>query len=274
MFDIDRAKTGYGWLQDLHKMTMQEVNGRKTITPKPETEEYNVRNFVYTRRQPFHPRRLFELVYDKFILTLEYPDDDDDEEGSQVSDETEEDSEAENENNEEDDEGPSNQEILANKRAHPLFSRLFRSKGEFFLATRPGRAGEWSQAGAMLTLVGGRPWFCTLPKDEYETGDPEVDALVQHDISKGGQWGDRRQEIVFIGENTDETRLEELLDTALLTDEEMKSWVDIMLDETLSEKQKEECLREAFDDRFPEWSEDQHDHDHDHDREWETEDEG
>lgn len=36
---------------------------------------------------------------------------------------------------------PEPAEILANKRAHPLFSRLFRSKGEYFLATRPGRAG-------------------------------------------------------------------------------------------------------------------------------------
>jgi hypothetical protein len=53
---------------------------------------------------------------------------------------------------------PPNDVILANKRACPLFGRLFRSKGEFFLATRPHRAGEWSQAGAMITrrVVPGR----------------------------------------------------------------------------------------------------------------------
>mgnify|MGYP000915930941 CR=1 FL=1 len=56
---------------------------------------------------------------------------------------------------------PPNATILANKRAHPTLSRLFRSKGEFYLATRPHRAGDWSQAGAMLTLTGGRAWFCT-----------------------------------------------------------------------------------------------------------------
>lgn len=40
MFNIELAQTGYGWLQDLHAMTVREVNGRKTVTPKPETEEY------------------------------------------------------------------------------------------------------------------------------------------------------------------------------------------------------------------------------------------
>lgn len=40
MFNIELAQTGYGWLQDLHAMTVREVNGRKAVTPKPETEEY------------------------------------------------------------------------------------------------------------------------------------------------------------------------------------------------------------------------------------------
>jgi G3E family GTPase len=39
MFNIELAQTGYGWLQDLHAMTVREVNGRKAVTPKPETEE-------------------------------------------------------------------------------------------------------------------------------------------------------------------------------------------------------------------------------------------
>lgn len=39
MFNLEHAQTGYGWLQDLHAMTVREVNGRKKVTPKPETEE-------------------------------------------------------------------------------------------------------------------------------------------------------------------------------------------------------------------------------------------
>ena len=39
LFNLEVAQTGYGWLQDLHAMTIREVNGKKTVTPKPETEE-------------------------------------------------------------------------------------------------------------------------------------------------------------------------------------------------------------------------------------------
>lgn len=158
---------------------------------------------------------------------------------------------------------PSNDVILANKRAHPTFKRLFRSKGEYFLATRPRRAGDWSQAGAMLTMTGGRPWFCTLPEEEYTTGDAEVDSLVQHDIKKGGEWGDRRQELVFIGENLDHGTLEMLLDECLLTDDEMRRWVEVMRNDKLDDVARADVLQDVFDDGFPDWIE-EGDHDHDH----------
>lgn len=202
------------------------------MTPKPETEEYNVQSFIYTRYRPFHPRKLYALVYDKFILQMEHPDEEEDEDGEE-GDEEQEESDAEMVDYEDitsidsssgditeqhassspsyapstpetapslhndikdsntmdlDMVTPSNEIILANKRAHPTLTRLFRSKGEYFLATRPNRAGEWSQAGAMLTLTGGRAWFCTLPAEEYTTGSEDVDALVKHDIAKGGEW--------------------------------------------------------------------------------------
>ncbi|KAM0551360.1 hypothetical protein ACHAPJ_008468 [Fusarium lateritium] len=331
MFNLQVAQAGYGWLQDLHAMTVREVNGRNVLTPKPETEEYSVRSCIYSRQRPFHPRRLWALVYDKFILQLEHPDEE--EEG--------EDEEEEDEENDEDLEmadypdgeeeapeavvveqdaedssssrgkrsapaspqsshstvetapspapankkqkfddtemleaedlfTPSNEEILENKRKHPVFTRLFRSKGEFFLATRPHRTGDWSQAGAMLTMTGGRPWFCTLPPEEYTTGDPEVDSLVQHDIKKGGEWGDRRQELVFIGENLNHDALEELLDECLLTDSEFTKWEAVMRDGKKNDEQKREALEELFDDGFPDWPEDGEDdedhegHDHSH----------
>ncbi|EAQ86898.1 hypothetical protein CHGG_08151 [Chaetomium globosum CBS 148.51] len=283
IFSLERAQTGYGWLQDLHAMTLQQVNGRKVITPKPETEEYNIRNFVYTRTRPFHPQRLFELLHDKFILQLEVPDDDDDSD-SNSDDSNEGDSASDSDSNtamedddddddEEEDEDaaattselspPPNDTILRNKRAHPLFRRLFRSKGEFLLATRPQRAGEWSQAGAMLTLAGGRPWFCTLPREHYVTGDAEVDRLVAFDVARGGQWGDRRQEIVFIGEGLDEQGLAAVLDACLLTDGEWEAWEEVMREVGLGEEERVERLRALFEDGWPDWSEDAaHDHDH------------
>jgi hypothetical protein len=44
---------------------------------------YGISSFVYRARKPFHPKRLFDLVYDKFILlqnTEQHEDGDDDEE--------------------------------------------------------------------------------------------------------------------------------------------------------------------------------------------------
>ncbi|TQN66104.1 putative metal chaperone YciC [Colletotrichum shisoi] len=284
-FDIKVAQSGVGWLQDLHAMTVREVNGRKAITPKPETEEYNVRNFVYTRTRPFHPRRLWSLLYDKFILQMEAPEDDEDEDDADMSDADGSDEEEEDEADEEDEgedendgsdgdddmedplEPPENDVILANKTAHPLFNRLFRSKGEFFLATRPQRAGDWSQAGAMLTMTGGRPWFCTLPPGDYLTGDAEVDALVAHDVEKGGEWGDRRQELVFIGENLDVGGLEAALDACLLDDAEWKRWGKVMRNGRWDDEKKRDRLQDLFDDGFPDWAEEDHgghyeEHDH------------
>ncbi|KPA39295.1 family inorganic phosphate transporter [Fusarium langsethiae] len=333
MFNLQVAQSGYGWLQDLHAMTVREVNGRNVITPKPETEEYSVRSCIYSRHRPFHPRRLWALLYDKFILQLENPEDDEDEE-EEDDDDDEEDEEDQEHKVDDDfemvdcadgqeqpadvDQGtedssssrgkrsapssprsshstiesapspepaskkqrladtemdetedyftPPNEVILETKRKHPIFARLFRSKGEFLLATRPNRAGDWSQAGAMLTMTGGRPWFCTLPPEDYTTGDAEVDGLVQHDIEKGGEWGDRRQELVFIGENLDHKALEKVLDECLLTDAEFKRWEDVMRDENKSVEEKREALEDLSDDGFPDWSEDgEEDHEgHDH----------
>ncbi|KAL6870329.1 P-loop containing nucleoside triphosphate hydrolase protein [Trichoderma novae-zelandiae] len=292
LFDLERAQAGYGWLQDLHAMTVREVNGRNVVTPKPETEEYNVQNFIYSRLRPFHPKRLWALIYDKFILQMEQPEDDDDEE--EEGEEAEEDAEMVDYPDVEsvgsssgdkanssspthppstpatatspthDDKGdndmevdgmtpPENDVILANKRAHPTLARLFRSKGEIFMATRPHRCGEWSQAGAMLTLTGGRSWFCTLRPEEYTTGSEDVDALVKHDIAKGGEWGDRRQELVFIGEGLDHEALEGMLDGCLLTDGEYEAWKGVMREEGVKEEERREMLEELFEDGFPDW---------------------
>jgi G3E family GTPase len=161
---------------------------------------------------------------------------------------------------------PSNEAILQNKRAHAVFGRLFRSKGEFFLATRPHRAGDWSQAGAMLTMTGGRPWFCTLPPEEYTTGDEQVDALVRHDMAKGGEWGDRRQELVFIGERLDHEALERLLDACLLDDGELEQWQCVMRNYATTDSEKlRDALEDVFEDGFPYWGGDDGEDDHDHD---------
>jgi hypothetical protein len=111
----------------------------------------------------------------------------------------------------------------------------------------------------MITMRGGRPWFSTLPAEQYLTGDEEVDKMVQFDIANGGEWGDRRQELVFIGEGLDSKALEAALDDCLLTDEEYGQWVDVMRDESLNHETRQDKMQDLFDDGFPDWSED-HEH--------------
>lgn len=249
-----------------------QINGGNAVSLKPKSQDYTVQSFIYSQYRPFHPERLYALVYDMLILQLEHPSDEecDDEKIAEDTDSL----------LEEDSEMvdampctpsspiPSNETVMVNKRNRPFLSPLFRSKGEFFLATRQHRAGEWSQAGSMLSLTGSRPWFCTLSPEEYITGDKSVDRLVQHDIKKGGEWGDRHQELVFIGENINHEGLRGLLDDCLLTDEEYETCQEIMRDTARDDESKYETLGNALEDVFPKWQGDddgEHDHDHAHD---------
>ncbi|MDP2711164.1 MAG: GTP-binding protein [Solirubrobacteraceae bacterium] len=93
---------------------------------------------------------------------------------------------------------------------------VLRAKGFFWLATRHNLAGEWSQAGRVLTVGAAGPWWASLSGEEREL-------LGRLDGVDGpGQWeipyGDRRQELVFIGSEMDELAIRERLDACLLDD--------------------------------------------------------
>ncbi|WP_434420167.1 GTP-binding protein [Nannocystis pusilla] len=90
---------------------------------------------------------------------------------------------------------------------------VLRSKGFVWLATREG-CGQWSHAGVAFTLGAAGPWWADMPdgswpKDQEERG--EIAAVWDPDV------GDRRQELVFIGQRLDEARLRAALDSCLLT---------------------------------------------------------
>lgn len=114
---------------------------------------------------------------------------------------------------------------LANKRSHPAFGPMLRSKGFFWLATRPFQFGEWSQAGGMLTFGCGGPWFAEVPQEAWPE-DKDVQESIRNDFQ--GPWGDRRQELVFIGEGVDQDQIIALLDECLLDDHDMKKWERVM----------------------------------------------
>ena len=95
---------------------------------------------------------------------------------------------------------------------------VIRSKGFFWLATRPDVAGMWSQAGGACQLQPGGLFWAAVPESEWPQ-DPSVRRAML--ASFEGPFGDRRQEIAIIGAHMDEPTLRAMLDACLLTDAEM-----------------------------------------------------
>ena len=83
--------------------------------------------------------------------------------------------------------------------------------------------GGWQQAGNVIRLEGENYWMCEQ-REEWEHS-PELARLVARDMRRpgGGDWphGDRRQELVFIGQGLDQEFIQTRLDQCLLTDAEM-----------------------------------------------------
>ncbi|OQU96215.1 Cobalamin synthesi protein cobW domain-containing protein [Cladophialophora immunda] len=289
-FSFEKAATNMGWLQSLHDLNKREINGQIKIAPKPETEEYGISSFVYRARRPFNPRRLYRLIHDKFVIMEgQIVDPEEDEEGKEVGEQSgSEDDDMEVESAEELSSDTSDDAIQAedqddtddfsksidpkvvagNKKANPIFAGLLRSKGFIWLATRPFLHGEWSQAGTMLTLQGGGPWFCALDDAHWPT-DPDTRRSIEADFAE--PWGDRRQEIVFIGEKLDTAGLKAEFDGCLLTDPEMRKWEKIMKS-TEDREVVHDKLANVFEDGFEDWpelvheedEEDGHNHEHQH----------
>ncbi|HRJ52545.1 MAG TPA: zinc metallochaperone GTPase ZigA [Candidatus Thiothrix moscowensis] len=96
---------------------------------------------------------------------------------------------------------------------------LLRSKGYFWLATRHHSAGEWSQAGGLLRLGKAGFWWAAVHRDDW----PDDAEYREHILAQfEGDYGDRRQQLVFIGQGLDQARITTALDSALLNDDEMQ----------------------------------------------------
>lgn len=95
---------------------------------------------------------------------------------------------------------------------------VVRSKGHFWLATRPDWAGEMSQAGALVRTQAMGSWWCTVPKSRWPDSDEWRDVVLS---GWDPLYGDRRQELVFIGtEEMDERAIKNALDASLIADPE------------------------------------------------------
>ena len=93
------------------------------------------------------------------------------------------------------------------------YGKLIRSKGFFWLATRPEYVGQWSQAGGIAHYGFAGMFWKAIPKKDWPT---DIDYLASINKVWAEPFGDMRQELVFIGQNMDEAGLSKALDECLL----------------------------------------------------------
>ncbi|QRM45199.1 zinc metallochaperone GTPase ZigA [Rhizobium sp. BG4] len=104
---------------------------------------------------------------------------------------------------------------------------VVRSKGFFWLATRPHYVGEISQAGAIVRTGKMGLWWTAVPKEQWPR-DPGFEKNIAPYLDP--VWGDRRQEIVFIGADPmDEAEIRAALDACLVdaADFTPEKWRDL-----------------------------------------------
>ena len=93
---------------------------------------------------------------------------------------------------------------------------LIRAKGHFWLATRPDEIGLLSIAGVQRTLGTKGFWWATVPKARWPRYPQFRQQLDRHWHEV---WGDRRQELVFIGAGLEEQAIRAALDDCLICEE-------------------------------------------------------
>lgn len=128
---------------------------------------------------------------------------------------------------------PFHPERLINTLNSGIWKKVIRSKGYMWIATRNDYGAMWSQAGTSCKLEPAGRWLCAVDEDEW----PEADRERYRKLTEG-EYGDRRQEFVVIGKDMDKEELLSILNSALLSDQELASGVESW---------------ETFMDPFPEW---------------------
>ncbi|KAL7576645.1 hypothetical protein ACA910_005580 [Epithemia clementina (nom. ined.)] len=177
------------------------------------TDQLGIVNFVYKATKPFSTERLLMLlklwpIPKKDVLDLEFL------------------------------EHPMDSSASFNAASDP-FVGVLRAKGFCWFAPSQWRGfsdDSWrhdtamylSQAGRHMSITGAGKWWATIPKQNLpkyfnQDNQTELDRILREDFVSE-EFGDRRQELVFIGADIDESAIRQALDHCLLTDEEMDEY--------------------------------------------------
>ena len=106
---------------------------------------------------------------------------------------------------------------------HNFPSNIIRSKGLFWLASRPDQALIWSQAGGSLKADSAGVWWSSMP---YESRIRQATFIENIELIESDwdlNFGDRKNEIVFIGQNLDKEQIYSHLNACLSNDKELST---------------------------------------------------
>jgi G3E family GTPase len=229
----------------------------KKIKKTRHGENYNITSFVYKARRPFLPQNLYENFIDKFFMSEEDPKEEEeydeeeategepmkkkskiggDDDESDTSAETKKSTEAETQAQLEAIQKMQEEGAMKKKVRTETIGSVLRVKGYMWQGNSHDLIGYISTAGNLSRIESPGRWAC-LDESSYRGTSKEH----QEQIRKNwvAPYGDRRQELVFIGQDLKHETIQKILDDCLLTDETMAlgadGWKaimgDIMLDD-------------------------------------------
>ncbi|WP_417887068.1 GTP-binding protein [Zunongwangia sp.] len=106
---------------------------------------------------------------------------------------------------------------------------VIRSKGLFWMASRPSQALIWSSAGGSFKTDPAGVWWASMPFQERIN----YAAFVSNQETIESDWeidfGDRKNELVFIGFHLSEEKITQQLEACLLTTTELHLWEKEMI---------------------------------------------
>ena len=163
-------------------------------------KRFGITSFVYQRRRPFHPHRLMAVIRQLPVRqeSLALADALKAEEASEAA-------------------------AAADGRSadvSPMLA-LIRSKGFIWLSNSHPQMFTWALAGKHFELKQYAAWWQCVPEEEWPTEPKEVE-VIKRDFD--GEFGDHRQELVFIGVRMDKQAIIKAFDECLLSDSEMDSY--------------------------------------------------
>ena len=97
---------------------------------------------------------------------------------------------------------------------------VIRAKGHFWMATRPDWVAEFSLAGALSSVTPLGTWWASVPEDRWPDHQQARDYLKSHWAEP---FGDRRQELVFIGAGIDWAWMTAQMDACLVPEATLAS---------------------------------------------------